>query len=269
MPIRLIAVDMDGTFLDDRKEYDRNLFLSQYNEMKRKGIKFAVASGNQYYQLISFFPEIKDEIAFVAENGAYIVDSGKEIFCGELEKASADKVIKVLESFEGINFVICGKQSAYVKSTVSDNFISSIRHYYHKLMIVEDLYAIEDRIFKLCASVPKHQAFEYVREYEKLVGGMVTPVSSGSGFIDFIIPRLHKANGIGLLQSLWNIGMDETAAFGDGSNDLEMLKSAKYSFAMENGQEIVKSSAQFIAPSNNNKGVLKTIDEILKGKYNE
>lgn len=39
--------------------------------MKRQGIRFVVASGNQYYQLISFFPEIAHEIAFVAENGGW------------------------------------------------------------------------------------------------------------------------------------------------------------------------------------------------------
>jgi hydroxymethylpyrimidine pyrophosphatase-like HAD family hydrolase len=40
-------------------------FLAQYARMKEQGIRFVVASGNQYYQLISFFPEIAHEIAFV------------------------------------------------------------------------------------------------------------------------------------------------------------------------------------------------------------
>ncbi|HAS9941873.1 TPA: HAD hydrolase family protein, partial [Salmonella enterica subsp. enterica serovar Typhimurium] len=40
--------------------------------MKKRGIEFVVASGNQYYQLISFFPELKDAISFVAENGALV-----------------------------------------------------------------------------------------------------------------------------------------------------------------------------------------------------
>ncbi len=44
--------------------------------MKRQGIRFVVASGNQYYQLISFFPEIAHEIAFVAENGGWVVSEG-------------------------------------------------------------------------------------------------------------------------------------------------------------------------------------------------
>ncbi|MEH1316930.1 HAD hydrolase family protein, partial [Citrobacter farmeri] len=63
MGIKLIAVDMDGTFLSDQKTYNRERFLTQYQQMKTQGIRFAVASGNQYYQLISFFPEIAHEIS--------------------------------------------------------------------------------------------------------------------------------------------------------------------------------------------------------------
>ena len=48
--------------------------MEQYQELKKRGIKFVVASGNQYYQLISFFPELKDEISFVAENGALVYE---------------------------------------------------------------------------------------------------------------------------------------------------------------------------------------------------
>lgn len=56
MRIKLIAVDMDGTFLSDQKTYNRERFMAQYRQMKERGIRFVVASGNQYYQLISFFP---------------------------------------------------------------------------------------------------------------------------------------------------------------------------------------------------------------------
>ena len=80
MSIKLIAVDMDGTFLSDQKTYNRDRFMAQYQQMKRQGIRFVVASGNQYYQLISFFPEIAHEIAFVAENGGWVVSEGEDIF---------------------------------------------------------------------------------------------------------------------------------------------------------------------------------------------
>lgn len=59
MSIKLIAVDMDGTFLNDEMAYNKERFMNQYRELKSRGIKFAVASGNQYARLTSFFPEIK------------------------------------------------------------------------------------------------------------------------------------------------------------------------------------------------------------------
>jgi predicted HAD superfamily phosphohydrolase YqeG len=43
MSIKLIAVDMDGTFLSDTKQYNRERFLQQYAQMKEQGIRFVVA----------------------------------------------------------------------------------------------------------------------------------------------------------------------------------------------------------------------------------
>lgn len=93
MGIKLIAVDMDGTFLSDQKTYNRDRFMAQYRLMKQKGIRFVVASGNQYYQLISFFPEIAHEIAFVAENGGWVVSEGEDVFNGELAKEDFAAVV--------------------------------------------------------------------------------------------------------------------------------------------------------------------------------
>ncbi|BCE07596.1 hypothetical protein RSC2_01201 [Bacillus paralicheniformis] len=110
MSIKLIAVDMDGTFLDDDMKYNKDRFMKQYRELKARGIKFVVASGNQYDQLKSFFPSIENEIAFVSENGAYVIDSGKEIFSSEMSKETIKKVIDVLEGYEYTNLIVCGKK---------------------------------------------------------------------------------------------------------------------------------------------------------------
>lgn len=82
MTVNVVVTDMDGTFLDDAKQYDRVRFMAQYQELKKRNIEFVVASGNQYYQLISFFPELKDEISFVAENGALVMNMASSCFTG-------------------------------------------------------------------------------------------------------------------------------------------------------------------------------------------
>lgn len=87
--------------------------MAQYQQMKAQGIRFVVASGNQYYQLISFFPEIANEIAFVAENGGWVVSEGKDVFNGELSKDAFATVVEHLLTRPEVEIIACGKNSAY------------------------------------------------------------------------------------------------------------------------------------------------------------
>jgi hydroxymethylpyrimidine pyrophosphatase-like HAD family hydrolase len=92
-----------------------------------QGIRFVVASGNQYYQLISFFPEIAHEIAFVAENGGWVVSAGEDVFNGELSKDHFKTVATVLNDVPGIEIIACGKRSAYTLKCYNDSLRRSPR----------------------------------------------------------------------------------------------------------------------------------------------
>ena len=144
MSVKLIAVDMDGTFLSDAKTYNRERFLAQYARMKEQGIRFVVASGNQYYQLISFFPEIAHEIAFVAENGGWVVSAGEDVFNGELSKDHFNTVATVLSGVPGIEIIACGKGSAYTLKEYDEVFKDIAAKYYHRLEMVDDFNDIAD-----------------------------------------------------------------------------------------------------------------------------
>ena len=95
MTVKLIAVDMDGTFLDSRSDYNRARFAAQYVELQRRGIKFVVASGNQYYQLKTFFDALDPDIAYVAENGAYVVDKQQELYCAHMPAEQTAQVLGI------------------------------------------------------------------------------------------------------------------------------------------------------------------------------
>ena len=113
MSVKLIAVDMDGTFLNDKKTYNRERFRQQYARMKEQQICFVVASGNQYYQLASFFPEIVDEIGFVAENGGWVRDAGEDVFNCSMPRDHFQQIVAFLQTRPEIEIIACGKQSAY------------------------------------------------------------------------------------------------------------------------------------------------------------
>lgn len=264
MSVKIIAVDMDGTFLNDQMSFDRKRFSSQYSQLKNNGIKFVVASGNQYYQLITFFPEIAHEIAFVAENGAYVSNENTEIFCGEISEEDCNKVINTLLPISFIEIIVCGKNGAYMLSSSSKDFFTTMSQYYYRLKIFDNFNQVNEPIFKFAIGLPDEKLNDFMAFIERELAGIVTPVSSGHGSVDLIIPGVHKANGIKLLQKIWNVKDEEVVTFGDGGNDIEMLKYAGFGYAMANAPENIKKIAKYQAGSNNDSGVLNVIDKILK-----
>jgi len=265
MSIKLIAVDMDGTFLNDEKSYDKVRFLEQYSSLKARGIRFVVASGNQFYQLVHYFPEIQHEIAFVAENGAYVVDAGEEIHCGEFAQVQIARILDVLADVPDIQKVVCGKNSAYAHVSMPEVVIDKMSNHYRRLKKVEDFYALDDIIFKISLGVQQEAVPDLLQRLALEVGDIAQPVNSGFGFIDLIVPGLHKAHGLSLLQARWNIKDQEVVAIGDSDNDIEMLRHAGFGFAMANASPAVVEVASYSTTDNNDQGALRVIDRVLTG----
>ncbi|EEZ9650389.1 5-amino-6-(5-phospho-D-ribitylamino)uracil phosphatase [Escherichia coli] len=264
MSIKLIAVDMDGTFLSDQKTYNRERFMAQYQQMKAQGIRFVVASGNQYYQLISFFPEIANEIAFVAENGGWVVSEGKDVFNGELSKDAFATVVEHLLTRPEVEIIACGKNSAYTLKKYDDAMKTVAEMYYHRLEYVDNFDNLEDIFFKFGLNLSDELIPQVQKALHEAIGDIMVSVHTGNGSIDLIIPGVHKANGLRQLQKLWGIDDSEVVVFGDGGNDIEMLRQAGFSFAMENAGNAVVAAAKYRAGSNNCEGVLDVIDKVLK-----
>ncbi|WP_313654556.1 Cof-type HAD-IIB family hydrolase [Pantoea sp.] len=266
--VKMVAVDMDGTFLDDSKQYNRSRFLACYQQLIARDIRFVVASGNQYYQLKSFFPEIAGEIAFVAENGAWIIDRDEELFCGAFERRDVEAVIATLQNgdYPGLRYLLCGRESAYYFEGMDETWLQKMRHYCHRLKPINRLDEVQDdRLFKFALNLSDDFIEPLMADIERLHQGRVAATSSGHGSVDLIVPGNHKAHGLDLLARRWGISHDQVLAFGDGGNDLEMLRQSGFSFAMANAPERVKQAARYAAPSNNEQGVLQVIEQMLAG----
>ena len=198
--IKMIAVDMDGTFLAADKTYNKTRFLAQYEQLKQENIRFVVASGNQFYTLANFFPEISNEITFVAENGAWVVDRGETLFCGELSAEHLQKVLQVLAAFPDIYPVVCGKESAWMLDSAPKALVQLMSKHYQRLSLRSSFANFNETVFKFSLNLPDERIPELMHYFGHALDGIVTPVASGFGFIDLIIPGVHKAHGLALLQ---------------------------------------------------------------------
>ena len=262
--IKLVAVDVDGTFVRSDYTYDIPRFQRILSRMKNAGCKFVVASGNQYYQLRDLFPGYYDELSFVAENGAFVKDRKELVFTANMPKETVDAVIDVCREYPEVLNVLCGVDSAYCqRGTVSQEFFDLTGIYYHRLKWVDDFKAVNDQSLKFAPTVPVEKTWFYYDIFCERLKGKVEPTTSGHGSIDLIVPGCHKASGLKRLVERWGISPEQCAAFGDGGNDIEMLNYCGYSYAMENASERVKNAAKYVCPSNEEDGVFVTLEKIF------
>lgn len=264
--IKLIAVDMDGTFLKDDKTYNRQRFADQFRVLKARGIRFVVASGNQYYRLQTYFQDLDcGDIAYVAENGGYVHDGQQELFAANIAPEILARSYPFLSSLNHVTAIICGKNSAYVLNSADPWEVDNARNHYQRLETIQSYQEINDTILKIAIKMSPSIHDAVLASAHKALGDVLTTVTSGHEWVDLIIPGVHKAYGIQLLQKQWNITNDEVAAFGDSGNDMEMLLQAGFSFAMNNGIASIRQITRYSAPDNNDEGVLDMIDHILAG----
>jgi len=262
--IRLIACDIDGTLLDDVHEI-HDEFWPLIEQLNARGIMFCPASGRQYFNLLEVFKPIADDLVFIAENGAYVMQGERELSSDCLARDVVTELVGVTRALVGggtnAGTVLCGKQSAYI-DWKNPAFEEEVGKYYQRLRKVDDLTTVEDDFLKVAVydfdSSERNvaPAFARYRETHQVV-------VSGQRWLDVMSPEANKGSGIRHIQERRGITRDQTMVFGDFLNDLEMMDEANYSFAMANAHPQLKARARFLAPSNSDNGVVRTIKSVL------
>ncbi len=259
--IKLIATDMDGTLLDENGKLPKD-FFEILEELKKRKIRFVVASGRPYFTLYENFKPISDELYFICDNGSYIAEKTEEPKISAIDKEYIKEVVEVCDSMENIELILCGTKGAYLRKC-DRAFTDEIYKYYIKREIVNDLNNIDDDIFKITIcdlEVSKEHSFKVLDKYFK---DKLNVVVSGKHWVDISNKDVNKGTALEKIQIDEDISYEETMVFGDFYNDISMLKKAHYSFVMENANEDMKQYGNYIAESNTNNGVIKAIKKYV------
>ena len=124
--------------------------------MKAKGIRFIVASGNQYFKLKSYFADTKD-IIFISENGGIITINDEMEMVASFDTQEVSQVLELLEELK-IPVVVCGAKSAYTLEGVSEEFETFAHKYYEKLELLSSFDKLpEDTVVKFATIIPEEE----------------------------------------------------------------------------------------------------------------
>ncbi len=79
-------------------------------------------------------------------------------------------------------------------------------------------------------------------------------------FVDIISPGGGKDQGMDAILDFFGISLEDTMAFGDGENDIPMLRHAHVGVAMGNADALVRSHADFVTGTVDEDGILSALE---------
>lgn len=261
--IRLIATDMDGTLLNSNHEVSHR-FFKLFQELKRYNILFVAASGRPYYSILEKLCSIKNDITIVAENGGIVIKNETVLSSTPISKDKLPHIVSLFDNLEEVNAVFCTQNKAYFK--ISDSkLLNTLIEYYPDFKQINKTEDIPEDIIKIALYHEACSETHIYPHFKNLSSDYGVKVS-GKNWVDISDNSANKGEAIKLLQNRHNISREETLVFGDYNNDLDMLKQAEYSFAMENAHQNVKHIANYQTKSNDEFGVELILEKLLQAK---
>ena len=125
-----------------------------------------------------------------------------------------------------------------------------------RFVVVEDAYerALNEKVYQLNVFVSEEEEGDFMQLMPNSKTARWT-----SHFTDIIPKDGGKNKGIDAIINHFGIKLEETMAFGDGGNDIDMLKHAGIGIAMENARDDVKEIADFITTSVDDDGITNAL----------
>lgn len=276
MKIRLIATDMDGTFLDDDKripEENWNALL----ECVEKGIEIVPATGRTIPGIPQEIKELPGVRYVIATNGALIADlkENRLISTCRLAPELAVSVLELARSSEDdIMYDAYVDGVGYTMPCFYDHAekyvdLESVRTLIRKTrkVVPDNIAFIRERacgVDKINMFFQNTDARERMRrKLQEIRGILVT--SSIPGNLEINAEGADKGSALLRLAEYLGISREETMAFGDGENDCTMIEMAGVGVAMSNGEEAVRAAADYVTDGNNDAGVAKAIRKLVLG----
>ena len=277
-PIKLIAVDIGGTLINDNNNIS-NENIETFKELNRRGVKICLTTARMYSSTKYISNLIMSDYGVFGNGSIVMALNNKKIISSSVLDYDDKKKLMVFGKLN--NLYIHFSQFFYEGSDQKEYFLlkhSLLNEHYDdkyksNLKCVDDLYEyvlnsddivnmvfvsennMDDLYQKLREQEPNICITEYYRNCRE------TAINKIINYIE--VSKLKTDKSIGLKKLINHLGLtkNEVLVIGDGNNDLDMFKEFPNSGCLKNGSEKAKQYAKYISLKTNNES---GVSEIIK-----
>jgi Cof subfamily protein (haloacid dehalogenase superfamily) len=268
MTLRLIATDLDGTLLDSASAVSPRTRRA-LDAARARGVHVVPVTARQPIGLRAIAAEAGFDDWALCGNGAFGINlaDGRLLFAEELP---ADTIRALAEALRAS---VPGLLFASVREG-GETFVA--QHGYAEVADFSD----HKRDPLTMGGVPLDQvlaapSLKLVIRHPELAPAVLfdtlrdlgltgfEATLSGAPFVEVMAEGVSKATGLARLCEHLGVERADVVAFGDALNDVEMLRWAGHGVAMAGAEDVVRSAADEVAPSNDDDGVARVVERML------
>lgn len=274
MAIKLIAIDIDGTLVNSAEQLTPAV-VDAVKRATQRGIKVVLTTGRPY----SGIEYLEDELSLNHSDQQYAI-----CYAGGLIMTTNQTVFSTTEipydDYLKLEFL-----SRYYK--LASQVESLNRIYTTHSLIVPEIIQIAHRVHQPVEYLPSDKMRQVPIMKYSLIGSheilqkMMVNLNGGGGelsnffanglyytftgdrFVEVSKAGISKGYGLAKLGDQLGISSDEMMCIGDQGNDKTMMQFVKYSVAMGNASDDIKSIAKYETLYNDHDGVAKAIERFV------
>lgn len=271
----MILTDLDGTLL----RHDKHLSSANRSALERAaswGAEVVIATGRLYDGIPTELLDLPFLRYFILMNGAKVYDrkDKKVLYRAEIPLATAEGIFDLAQGLDAC--VDCFQND---RGLIDRRYYNRLDYYIHDLesrrLVRQTRHVVDE--FR-CAvrmegsSIQKIQFYfsdlklrqEVQRRINREFSQVVTSISMPEN-LEVNDLRATKGDALLALCQALKVNTNETAAFGDGTNDVSMMKSAGVGVAMANADPMVLREADLVTNSNEEDGVAQLLNQWYDG----
>ena len=268
MDRKIIFLDIDGTLTEPGKNEPPQSALQAIGEAREKGHLVFLCSGRNYGMLSPLLAYPFDGV--IASSGGYILCGDQVIYdspVSETVQAQAEQVLRR----NGVFYTIeCRDGSytdpgfkAFLREHTAEGANSELLRWREQLEQSLNILPLEEYkgqpVYKIVVMSPSR---EQLKEPEAVLAkdfSICIQEPDRYGFVngELVSREFDKGRGVERVCRYLGIPIQDTIAFGDSMNDLEMIETAGLGICMENGSRKLKELADEICPSVTEDGIYR------------
>ncbi len=251
VPVAAVFFDIDGTLLSHTTGTVPQSARDAIAAMQKKGVKAIICTGRDIGEVEKLpLNDIKFD-GYLTLNGNLCLDQNKKMFAGNpIDPGEVDILVRIFQASK-IPFVLIGEKNRYI------NYVDDI--------VIDTQNSTKGTIPDIgeYRGEKIYQCLAFVKDKERLMLenmlDMCTITSWNKTGIDIISRSGGKAAGLELFLDKYSLRRGETMAFGDGENDIDMIRYAGIGVAMGNAIDTVKSAADYVTTHIDEDGIANAL----------